>query len=141
MSTDVLSPDVEQQPLETIVREVMIILQNSSGAVLTLNTFSLTAGQWDPNAPSGLPKQGLQIGPGNSPTWGNATETPFTGVAGSMNYSANAVTLAVAWTWAYGSPPSASVSVNGSSTLSATFTLANTTSTTATLTVSVSGQA
>jgi|tagenome__1003787_1003787.scaffolds.fasta_scaffold20602573_3 hypothetical protein len=131
------NPELEE--IQGLVREVMVTLQNSSGDVLTVNNFSLTAGQWDAQAPNGIPVQGYQIDPGGTPSYGNGTGTPFTGVAGSMSLGANAATVKVSWTWAYGAVPSASVSVTGSTTLLASVTLANTGSTQVTATVTFSG--
>lgn len=50
-----MSKNPELEALENIVREVLINFQNSSGDVLILNNFALTAGQWDPQAPDGIP--------------------------------------------------------------------------------------
>ena len=70
-----MSNHEELKEIASIVREVLINFQNSSGGVLILTNFSLTAGQWDPAAPDGAPQQGHQVEPGQSPTWGNATGT------------------------------------------------------------------
>lgn len=129
----------ELDAIDAVVREVLINLQNSSGDTLTLNNFALTAGQWDPAAPSGIPVQGTQLNPGDNPTYGNATGVPFTGVAGSLTLGVNAVTVQVTWSWAYGGTPSGSVNVTGSTSLVAAVTLSNTTSTVTTATVTFSG--
>jgi hypothetical protein len=134
-----MSNHEELKEIASIVREVLINFQNSSGGVLILTNFSLTAGQWDPAAPDGAPQQGHQVEPGQSPTWGNATGTPFTGVAGKMTFILNDVTVTVTWTWAYGAVPTADVSVIGSSTLTASVALANKTSSVVTATVQLSG--
>ena len=134
-----MSEHEELKELASIVREVLINFQNSSGAVLILTNFSLTAGQWDPAAPDGHPQQGHQVEPGQTPTWGNATGTPFTGVAGKMTFIVNDVTVTVTWSWAYGAVPTADVSVIGSSTLTASVALSNRTSSVVTVLASSPG--
>ncbi|HUC60153.1 MAG TPA: hypothetical protein VMA95_22330 [Streptosporangiaceae bacterium] len=134
-----MSEHAELEKLAAIVREVLINFQNSSGAVLILTNYSLTMGKWDPAAESGVPVQGHQVEPGQSPTWGNATETPFTGVAGKMTFIVNDVTVTVTWSWAYGAVPTADVSVIGSSTLTASVALSNKTSSVVTATVTLAG--
>ena len=106
--------NVELQAPQTIVREVLVQLQNSSGMELYVTTFALTNGYWDPAAPSGVPIQGAPITPGQTATWGNYTSTPFTGVSGTMTFNtAGAGTVTASWLWPYGSPPKVSAGTTG----------------------------
>ena len=106
--------NVELQAPPTIVREVFVQLENSSGVELYTTTFALTNGYWDPSAPNGVPIQGAPITPGQTATWGNYTSTPFTGVSGSMTFNtAGAGTITASWLWPYGSPPRVSASATG----------------------------
>lgn len=132
--------NVELAAPASIFREVLISVQNSSNAVLILTTYSLTNGQWDPNAPNGLPQQGFQVGQGTTPIWGNYTPTPFTGVSGQMTFMGNSSSVIVTWSWIYGSNPTANVTINGT-TLTATVTLANPTTSTITAQVVITGNA
>jgi hypothetical protein len=132
--------NIETAAPETVFREVLISVQNSSNALLTLATFALTNGQWDPNAPTGIPQQGYGIAPATTPVWGNYTPTAFTAVQGFMTINGNSSTITVNWQWVYGSNPSSTVSVNGT-TLTASVTLANPTSNTITAQVVISGNA
>jgi hypothetical protein len=132
--------NIETAAPETIFREVLISVQNSGNALLTLATFALTSGQWDPNVPNGIPQQGFGIAQGTTPVWGNYTPTAFTAVQGFMTINGNSSTITINWAWVYGSNPSSTVTVNGT-TLTATVTLANPTSNTITAQVIISGNA
>ena len=130
--------NVELQAPQTIVREVLAQLQNSSGMELYITTFALTNGYWDPGAPSGVPIQGAPITPGQTATWGNYTSTPFTGVTGTMTINSTGVgTVILNWSWAYGGTPTATATITVAGIKSAV-SLANTGSSSVTATYSIS---
>lgn len=120
-----MSIEAELEPIQSIVREVLINVQNSSSATLFLTTFTLTHGQWDPKAPNGVPMQGFQVDPGTDPTWGNATGVAFTDVAGKMTFVANATTIGLSWSWNYSSNPDAAMTITGGATLQGTVSIQN----------------
>ena len=130
--------NVELQAPTSVFREVFVAVQNSSPLDLVVTTFSVSAGYWDPAAPSGLPTQGYQITPGETPTWGNYTSTPFTSVSGSMTINSSGTgTVVLNWSWTYGSPATATQTITVAG-IKASVTLGNPGSSSITATYSIS---
>lgn len=91
---------------EQAQREVTIAIKNASGVTLNINNFSLDAGSWD-----NPPDLGHAITPGDTPSYVNFTDQPFTDLGGSINLIPTiGGKVDIKWIWKWGSAASNNVS-------------------------------
>ncbi len=84
------------------VRSVTLQIMDSSDTTFNINTFSLTGGKWDPTQ---QPQLGQSLGPGQTLTYINFTDAPFTGVGGTISLApVSGGLINITWAWNYGSP-------------------------------------
>ncbi len=89
-------------PTGTIYRQVTAQINDASDTTLSINTFGVTFGQWDPKF---MPQLGQQIGPGENPSFVNYTDKPYTAVSGYITLSPlSGGLITLSWDWKYGSP-------------------------------------
>jgi hypothetical protein len=118
---------------EQAQREVTVALNNSSGTMLTISDFGLDAGSWEQK-----PDLGHTINPGDSPSYVNFTDQPFTNLGGYTKLvPTSGGEIDINWTWKWGSALSGSATIQNAAGLSVESQIKNPNTNTPTLQVRV----
>lgn len=95
------------------VRSVTLQIMDSSDTTFNVNTFSLSNGKWDPTQ---QPQLGQSLSPGQTLIYVNFTDTPYTGVGGTISFAPVSGGLVnITWAWNYGAPLQSGFVVQGTS--------------------------
>ncbi|MEM7498717.1 MAG: hypothetical protein AAF371_12080 [Pseudomonadota bacterium] len=95
-------------------RQITVAITNSSAESLTIANFQLAAGAWET-----APELGGTVAPGNTPSYVNFTDQPFTNLGGSIALvPAQGGTLDITWKWDYGSAVSGKATVSNAPAIS-----------------------
>lgn len=95
------------------LRTVTLLITDASDTSFNVNTFAVSSGKWDPDY---QPQPAQAIGPGQTLTYKNFTDAPYTGVGGAVSLAAlSGGLLSITWTWNYGSPLQSGFIVQGTS--------------------------
>jgi len=95
------------------LRTVTLLIMDASDTSFNVNTFSLSSGKWDPDY---QPQLAQSLDPGQTLTYKNFTDAPYTGVGGAVSLAAlSGGLLNITWTWNYGAPLQSGFVVQGTS--------------------------
>jgi hypothetical protein len=95
------------------LRTVTLLIVDASDTSFNVNTFAVSSGKWDPDY---QPQPAQALGPGQTLTYKNFTDAPYTGVGGQVSLAAlSGGLLDISWLWNYGAPLQSGFVVQGTS--------------------------